>query len=99
MVLFRYCFYLFLALFLNLWFCKYVAAQQRILLGGLFPLTGRLGQSGLQRQSAAYFAVDYINKNRTDLLPNITLALVTNDTRKFLGVLFFNSYETWYFCN
>jgi hypothetical protein len=87
-VVFQFCLYVCLVFFLSLWLCDFVVAQQSIRLGGLFPLTGRLGQSGPQRQSAAKFAVEYINKNRTDLLPNVTLTLLTNDTGSFLMSFF-----------
>jgi len=45
----------------------------------LFPLTGRLEQSGPQRASAAQLAVDYINNNGT-ILSGATHSLIINDT-------------------
>jgi hypothetical protein len=49
------------------------------MLGGIFPLTGRLGASGIQRESAARLAVEYIN-NRTSLLPNTKITFFTADS-------------------
>jgi ABC-type branched-subunit amino acid transport system substrate-binding protein len=49
-------------------------------LGGLFPLSGVLGPSGVQWEAVARMAVDQIN-NDTNILTNTTLNLIIRDTK------------------
>lgn len=51
-----------------------------LVLGGLFPLSGRLRTGGVEREAGARFAVETINKEQL-LLPGYTLKLVTFDTK------------------
>lgn len=58
---------------------EYSRADNELVIGGLFPMTGRLASGGIQREAGARYAVDRINE-LGDMFPSHTLRLLSFTT-------------------